>query len=167
MFEFGRWVEKDVADVEAGAMVRTLVDGEKAATKVVFNRRTASAQDFVTMQVVDACGHANELTVTSTHNMLVVEEGKLRIVAAAELQIDQRFVTDSCDSSSGNATTAVIAGMERRQLSHHNELVTAHGTVLANDVLVTTICDIPEYSNYPDAESSIAAWQADHVGVYV
>lgn len=160
--ENGKWLEKDVVDVEPGSSVLTLIDGQEQATKVVSNRRLQGAIDFVTLDVVDSCGFVRSLTVTGAHNMLVQEGGHLRMLPASELQIGSRVATASCDGRLPNATTAVVEGLERQELKHKNELITADGTVLANGVFVTTICDSKEYSHHPDAQSAIAAWRGAH-----
>lgn len=149
-------VQTPVQEIQAGEYVLTKnFDGFEAITKVVHNKRTFGQIKHVSVSVQTSTG-VKELVVTDNHMMLVANgtDHAAKLVRASELKIGE--VVELRESSSRGQIIRVVP----THLDHRNELVTAAGTVLANDILVSTVCS--EYAKSADLNTNLARWQRDH-----
>lgn len=149
-------VQVPVQEIQAGEYVLTKnFDGVEAITKVVHNKRTSGQIKHVNVSVTTSTG-VKELVVTDNH-MMIVANGTDRatmLVQASELKIGD--VVELRESSGRGQIVSLVT----THLDHRNELVTATGTVLANDILVSTVCS--EYATSADLNTNLARWQRDH-----
>jgi len=149
-------VQAPVQEIQAGEYVLTKnFDGVEAITKVVHNKRTSGQIKHVNVSVQTSTG-VKELVVTDNHMMLVANgtDRATMLVQASKLKIGD--VVELRVSSSRGQIISVVP----THLDHRNELVTAAGTVLANDILVSTVCS--EYAKSADLNTALARWQRDH-----
>lgn len=157
--------EVSIQDVNPGTEVLTWIDGEYQLTKVVSNQRSAvTSGHFV--QVMAA---GRRLQVTENHNVMVLRNGVSKMVQASNVLVgDVMWGVAPFHAARSSSVPSYIAEMAVEdikyvQLPHKNELITEEGTVLANDMVVSTICDDASYEKYPDATAALAAWKFDHI----
>jgi len=128
-----------IQDLKPGVELSTFVDGELHLTKVVSNKRvTATSDVFLQFGLAEKVG---PLRVTENHNMLVLREGISKMIQASDVLVGD-----------------VMLGL-RPQATHLSEEA---GTLLANQCMVSSICDEPGYARYADASAALAAWKLDH-----
>jgi hypothetical protein len=149
-------VQAPVQEIQVGDYVLTKnSDGFEAITKVVHNKRTSGRIKHVSVSVQTSTS-VKELVVTDNHMMLVANgtDRATMLVQASDLKIGE--IVELRESSSRGQIISVVP----THLDHRNELVTAAGTVLANDILVSTVCS--EYAKLGDLKTTLARWQRDH-----
>lgn len=153
------WSPRRIQDVSIGAKVMTIdASGVPLLTKAIANRRTFGQVDGCQLGVV-VDDIAKYVTVTNHHVMLVYSDAALepQLVAAENVRVG--------DLISFGGHLVRVSSNTKVELTHRNSLVTAEGTVLANDVLVTTLCE--EYGMevtrpHGGAFAVLRQWQLNH-----
>lgn len=156
---------RKVQDVETGEMVFTMVNGKSEPTEVLWNRRVAGTSDFLTFVVVAASGRSMEISVTDNHNLLVFRDGTTRVVQARDVHLGEVMrgaAARDISKMSHSFENVTIKAIRLAQHGYRNELITRHGTVMANGVHVTTICDDAYYARFADSESALKDWRRAH-----
>lgn len=156
--------EVPIQDVKPGVELLASVDDKPYLTKAVSNRRFTAATDAF-LQFRFASGH---LRVTENHNMLVLRSGVSMIMQASDVLVGDvmlgmppRHVAES-SIVPWHFSKATVEEVQDMQFPYKNQLITEHGTLLANNVVVSTICDEPSYEKYASASEALAAWKRDH-----
>lgn len=144
-----------VQDVKVGELVLTMsLDGKYDTTAVAVNQRHMGSTPYMNMTVKAASGNRS-LLVTADHVM--VANGHLpepTLVKAKDLAVGANVLVQ------GEGHGVVVESYPV-VLDHKNSLVTVAGTVLANGVQVTTICD-DALQGHTDSRSALQAWQSLH-----
>jgi len=173
-----------VQDLTPGQHVLTLSQGHLVPTKVLRNQRSNGTFAFTELIAQQGNCVAN-LTVTDEHNMVRLhgsalssletssdfDEDSWEVSVAHQLKVgdwvpvmfsDGFSFADGC----GGPKLARISEVRHLQLSVKNTLVTESGTVLANGMFTTTICDgdLPVYSS-SNFSTVLQAWHLMHQGL--
>lgn len=181
----GNRIPTHVADVKPGQSVLTLKEGTEVVTEVLSNLRLEGS--FQHVHITGALGNRTEdVTVTSNHMIPRMRSPSFfatqaELVAAGSLQPGDSIMVKRPGASEKPALAQVVR-LERRILSHKNFLVTMSGTVLANNVLASTVCDADEIAgdsatrfakesaNHTKTnvsmEVELGKWQRDHAAVF-
>ena len=115
--------------------------------KVIENRRLEGNFSFVELDVMSQ-NRKFSLAVTEEHNMprirqgssKTVEEQHLEVVLAKELRVGDMLAASTASDESGVAS-GVIFAVRRVDKSVKHVLTTDSGSILANNILSSTICD--------------------------
>mmetsp|Transcript_50245 Transcript_50245/g.82785 ORF Transcript_50245/g.82785 Transcript_50245/m.82785 type:complete len:260 (+) Transcript_50245:70-849(+) len=115
--------------------------------KVIENRRLEGNFSFVELDVMSQ-NRKFSLAVTEEHNMprirkgsaKKVEEQHLEVVLAKELRVGDMLAASTASDESGVAS-GVIFAVRRVDKSVKHVLTTDSGSILANNILSSTICD--------------------------
>lgn len=124
-----------ISEVQAGDYVVTLAsDNTQRITKVVKNLRTAGRVDIFEFTASYANGTpASALKVTPNHGVLILRDNNLLLSLPTNIRPGDVFV-----SSRG---PLVVTNITKSVAEERFTLISTEGTVLASDVLVSTLCD--------------------------
>jgi len=148
MTEGGR---KKVRDVHSGDMVASLEDdGSEVFVPVAFNKQFDEDVSFIEVALED--GRA--FNVTEEHVVPVRRADGLELDHAAHVQVGDRMITSS------GAESAVASVRHIMQASRWT-LGTESGTILVNDILVTSVCD-NAFTKLPVEYSALQSWRTQH-----
>ena len=131
-----------------------LANNEYKFTKVVRNVKSEGIFDYI--QIILESG--KELTVTNEHGVIVLDdESNKRVRKASDLRKGQVLITLE--------GTEVIKSINNLRIKDKYILETLEGTVIANNIYVSTICDdmIDEKIN---ADDLIQQWKSKHENIY-
>jgi len=103
-------------------------------------------------------GTLQELSVTEDHNMMVHREDKVELIPAKKVMPGDRLLVDR----KFGASLGEVLSVQSTMRSHKNKLVTEDGTVFANSIHATTICDGSDFLDFGDVEAALAAWRRMH-----
>lgn len=152
-----------ISDVTAGDEVLTHEDGMDLWTEVRQNMYSPGLVPFLSIEVSsDESVTASEpLVVTPNHVMVVTNtsSGALVLREAGFLQVGDLLPT------AGGASATVTSIKHFESLNGKHTLVTAHGTVVANGVLTTTVCADNLQSNgtgVSDLATVLPEWRETH-----
>lgn len=160
-----------IAALEPEQMVWTLESGERRLTRVVQNIRVQGPFGFVEILASDGRELFN-LTVTAEHNMArlrsagssmdTFDEGLFEMVLARELQIGEQIpVVGPFGKAMARITSSRLL-----QRPFKNVLTTAAGSVLANNVFTSTICDDKDpLHNHSNFSAALIQWRELHAAV--
>lgn len=151
-----------VQDVSIGAKVLTLdATGTLKLTTATANEGIPGRVEGQELRV-DVEDDTRYLTVTSGHVVLVYPAGSKEphLALADRVQVG--------DWMSCNGRFGFVSSNNKVELAHRNALATADGTVLANGLLVSTICE--EYGSgmttpHGGAFAVLQQWQVNHSAV--
>lgn len=166
-----------VQELVPGDHVLTLSHGRFVATKVLHNQR--SRGDFAFTELVAKQGETVfNLTVTDEHNLVWArggQESKMHLgeddweVAMARLLNVGDFVpvmvTNETAGAGARTDLARLTWLRQVQLNVKNTLITELGTMLANGILVTTICDGDLLVDPPKFNATLQKWRSLHRGL--
>ena len=131
-----------------------LANNENKLTKIVRNVKSEGLFDF-TQIILES---NKELTITNEHGIIILDD-KLnkKIIRADNLKEGQKLITLK--------GTEVIKKINNLKLKDKYILETSDGTVIANNIYVSTICDdmIDEKINSDDL---IKRWKNKHEKIY-
>jgi len=157
-----------VQDVLAGQQIMTFSQGKPTMTEVIRNTREEGVYDFVEI-VASTSLEIYSLNVTAEHNtpryvdpLSFGEEGSAEVVLARNLNRGDLIAV-------GRKTESIPARVllvRPFQGNAKNILVTRSGTVVANNMFTTTICDGDEaIFNRSNFSVSLAQWRQLHEAV--
>ena len=131
-----------------------LANNENKLTKVVRNIKSEGIFDYT--KIILKSG--KELSVTNEHGIIVLdEESNKRIIKAKNLKEGQKLITlDGVE---------IIKNISNVRIKDKYILETENGTVIANNIYVSTICDdmIDEKKNSDDL---LNQWKDKHKRIY-
>ena len=131
-----------------------LANNENKLTKVVRNIKSEGIFDYT--KIILKSG--KELSVTNEHGIIVLdEESNKRIIKAKNLKEGQKLITlDGVE---------IIKNISNLRIKDKYILETENGTVIANNIYVSTICDdmIDEKKNSDDL---LNQWKDKHKRIY-
>lgn len=131
-----------------------LANNEHKFTKVVRNVKSEGVFDYI--QIILESG--KELTVTNEHGVIVLDEkSNKRVIKANHLKEGQVLITLEGQE--------IIKRINNLRIKDKYILETLDGTVIANNIYVSTICDdvIDEEIN---ADDLIQQWKNKHKKMY-
>ena len=145
---------KDVSIYQLKKNDLVLANNKNKLTKVVRNVKSEGIFDYT--QITLESG--KELTVTNEHGVIILDhESNKRVIKANNLKEGQKLIT-----LEGPET---IKNINYLKIEDKYILETIDGTVMANNVYVSTICDdmIDEERN---ADDLIKQWKDKHAKLY-
>ena len=145
---------KDVSIYELKKNDLVLANNGNKLTKVVRNLKSEGIFNYT--QIILESG--KELTITNEHGVIVLDEkSNKRVIKAANLRKGQNLIT--LDGPE------MIKNINNLQIKDKYILETEDGTVIANNIYVSTICDdmIDEKINSDDL---LKQWKDKHERIY-
>jgi hypothetical protein len=146
--EDGQIKEVSIYELKVNDLV--LANNENKLTKVVRNIKNEGIFNYT--QIILESG--KELTITNEHGVIVLdEESNKRIMIANNLKEGQKLITME--------GTEVIKKINKLKIKDKYILETEDGTVIANNIYVSTICDdmIDENMN---SDELLKLWKNKH-----
>jgi hypothetical protein len=150
--ENGQINEVSIYDLKKNDLV--LANNNNKLTRVVRNVKSEGIFDYI--QVISESG--KELTITNEHGIIIYDDdSNTRIIKANNLKIGQKLIT--LDGPE------IIKNIKSLKLENKYILETEDGTVIANNIYVSTICDdmIDETINSDDL---LKHWKDKHEKLY-
>ena len=145
---------KDVSIYELKKNDLVLANNGNKLTKVVRNLKSEGIFNYT--QIILESG--KELTITNEHGVIVLdEEINKKVIKAANLREGQKLITLKGPE--------MIKNINNLQIKEKYILETEDGTVIANNIYVSTICDdmIDEKINSDDL---LKQWKDKHERIY-
>ena len=131
-----------------------LANNENKFTKVVRNVKSEGIFDYI--QIILESG--KELTVTNEHGVIVIdEESNRRVIKARNLREGQVVITLEGPE--------IIKRKNNLKIKDKYILETLDGTVIANNIYVSTICD-DMIDEKIKADDLIQHWKNKHENMY-
>jgi hypothetical protein len=149
-----------IEDVVRGDFVLTAEQGQEMWTMVELNVASEGAFQLLNITVGNS---SQSVVVTDNHVMVVVDrDGAMLLRPAADLRIGDLLPL----TSSGPAP---VSRIEPLSSSKKHTLVTSHGTLAVNGVLVSTICadNLPATPGVAEYAPTMAQWRAKHSGMFL
>ena len=145
---------KEVSIYELKENDLVLANNENKFTKVVRNVKSEGIFDYI--QIILESG--KELTVTNEHGVIVIdEESNRRVIKARNLREGQVVITLEGPE--------IIKRINNLKIKDKYILETLDGTVIANNIYVSTICD-DMIDEKIKADDLIQHWKNKHEGLY-
>ena len=145
---------KEVSIYELKENDLVLANNENKFTKVVRNVKSEGIFDYI--QIILESG--KELTVTNEHGVIVIdEESNRRVIKARNLREGQVVITLEGPE--------IIKRINNLKIKDKYILETLDGTVIANNIYVSTICD-DMIDEKIKAEDLIQHWKNKHENMY-
>ena len=145
---------KDVSIYELKENDIVLANNEHKFTKVVRNVKSEGIFDYI--QIILESG--KELTVTNEHGVIVLDEkSNKRVITANNLKEGQMLITLEGPK--------VIKRINNLRIKDKYILETLDGTVIANNIYVSTICD-DMIDEEMKADDLIQQWKNKHEKMY-
>jgi intein/homing endonuclease len=145
---------KEVSIYELKENDIVLANNEHKFTKVVRNIKSEGVFDYI--QIILESG--KELTVTNEHGVIVLDEkSNKRVIKANNLKEGQMLITLE--------GPGVIKRINNLRIKDKYILETLDGTVIANNIYVSTICD-DMIDEEMKADDLIQQWKNKHEKMY-
>ena len=145
---------KEVSIYELKENDLVLANNENKFTKVVRNVKSEGIFDYI--QIILESG--KELTVTNEHGVIVIdEESNRRVIKARNLREGQVVITLEGPE--------IIKRINNLKIKDKYILETLDGTVIANNIYVSTICD-DMIDEKIEADGLIQHWKNKHENMY-
>ena len=145
---------KEVSIYELKENDLVLANNENKFTKVVRNVKSEGIFDYI--QIILESG--KELTVTNEHGVIVIdEESNRRVIKARNLREGQVVITLE--------RPEIIKRINNLKIKDKYILETLDGTVIANNIYVSTICD-DMIDEKIKADDLIQHWKNKHENMY-
>ena len=145
---------KEVSIYELKENDLVLANNENKFTKVVRNVKSEGIFDYI--QIILESG--KELTVTNEHGVIVIdEESNRRVIKARNLREGQVVITLEGPE--------IIKRINNLKIKDKYILETLDGTVIANNIYVSTICD-DMIDEKIKADDLIQHWKNKHENIY-
>ena len=145
---------KEVSIYELKENDLVLANNENKFTKVVRNVKSEGIFDYI--QIILESG--KELTVTNEHGVIVIdEESNRRVIKARNLREGQVVITLEGPE--------IIKRINNLKIKDKYILETLDGTVIANNLYVSTICD-DMIDEKIKADDLIQHWKNKHENMY-
>ena len=131
-----------------------LANNENKFTRVVRNVKSEGVFDYT--QIILESG--KQLTITNEHGVIVLDgESNKRIMMANNLREGQKLITLE--------GVEVIKKVKNLEIKDKYILETEDGTVIANNIYVSTICD-DMIDETMDSDELIKLWKEKHQSLY-
>ena len=133
VLENDKIIEKRISQIKEGDRVLTYNGKKKILTKVTKNMKNIGLFEFYTIKCKDSNSNIKMISITGNHTMVVFGKKKDEIIfeSASHVKIGDQFIT--CDG------LFEVYEINKEMLNDSYELRVEEGTVLANDILVTTL----------------------------
>ncbi len=130
--ENGKELKRLVSDIKVGDLVLTLNGNQKVFSKVLENTKNEGIFEFYEIKIKDEKSNICSITVTGNHTMIIFEkENETKFKFANELAIGDILRT--------NNGLFKIFEIGHKKMNNSYKLKVEEGTVLANNILVSTI----------------------------
>lgn len=161
------FVTVPVESVTMGQDVLTLEEGRATWTTVASNTRWEGNDTFIQIQATHE-RITYSLTVTEGHIMPRATQHRtfesFAVVLASDLRLgDMVSIFDGFVEQ-----IATVVALSTVRYSHRNTLSTTSGTVIANSLLTTTVCDSFAVEwQAPNMSAMLSLWKAEHSALLV
>ena len=132
VLENGKLVKKKISLIKEGEMAQTYNGNSKSLTKVIKITRNKGIFEFYEFKCKDNTSNIKNITVTGNHTMIVFgKQNEIQFKNANQIKIGESFRT----------TDGILEIFEinKRTMKDCFEIRTEDGTILANDILVSTL----------------------------
>jgi hypothetical protein len=142
-----------IAMVKAGDLIQTLNEHTHLPewTKVMSNTFHETPSSFVALQTDDG----SMLSVTEAHVMKVYRDGVIYALPANKVTVSDQIMDHQRQLHQ-------VISVSQSTGSGKYDLITDYGSVLANGLLVSTICEDALTSEHPLWNYTLSAWKAVH-----
>lgn len=138
VLEGSKQCKKLISEIKADDLVLTFNGAEQTFSKVLESKKNEGIFEFYNFKVRDEKLNAKNISVTGNHTMILFKKDKndIKLKYACELKVgDLLRTTDGLFE---------IYEIERKMLYNSYQLSVENGTILANDILVSTIYADPD-----------------------
>ena len=150
--EYGQIKDVPIYELKKNDLV--LANNENKFTRVVKNVKSEGIFDY--KQIILESG--KELTITDEHVVIILDDkSNKRVIRASNLREGQKVIT--LDGPE------VIKKINDLKIKDRYILETMDGTVIANNIYVSTICD-DMVDEGMDADDLLKNWKNNHRGLY-
>ena len=150
--EYGQIKDVPIYELKKNDLI--LANSENKFTKVVKNIKSEGIFDY--KQII--LESSKELTITDEHVVIVLDDSSnKRVIRASNLREGQKVIT--LDGPE------VIKKINDLKIKDRYILETMDGTVIANNIYVSTICD-DMVDEGMDADDLLKDWKNKHEGLY-
>lgn len=153
----GRFVERFIDQIKPKDEVLTMtMDNQLTTTRVVHNiKHSGESFDCFEFQVALSSGGNTSIRVTPNHGLVTVSvTGELVLSLARDIHIGNLLM-----SSLGQAE---VKSGKRVVADEMYTLITVEGTMLASELLVSTMCDEEGFAPGSRLPDVVQVWQAQH-----
>ena len=126
-------MKKQVSDIKTGDRVLTYNGGKKILTKVIRNIEKKGSFEFYEFKCRNK-DSIKSITVTGNHTMIIYSKDNYKIQFKLA---DQTKIGDLFRTTDGMYE---IFEINKKKMNRKYDLKVENGTVLANDILVSTLC---------------------------
>ena len=133
LLEKGKIINKRISDIRKGDLVLTYDGKNKIFSKVTKNLENKGSFEFFTIKCKDKNLNIKMISVTGNHTMIVYQKKKHEIAFryANQIQIGDLFITPD--------GLFEVNEIKKEMMNNSYEMRVENGTVLANDILVSTL----------------------------
>ena len=126
-------IKKQVSDIKSGDRVLTYDEGKKILTKVIRNIENKGSFEFYEFKCRNK-DSIKSITVTGNHTMIIYskDNNKIQFKSANQTKIGDLLRTID--------GMYEIFEINKKRMNRSYELRVENGTVLANDILISTLC---------------------------
>lgn len=126
-------INKKISKIKKGEQVLTFNGKMKQFTKVTKIKKNEGLFEFYTIKCKDSKSNIKSISITGNHTMIVYEEKKneIKLKYADQVKIGDLFMT--------NDGFFEVYEINREKMYGSYEIRVENGTILANDILVSTL----------------------------
>lgn len=158
VYDNGKSIKKSIIDINSGDLVETIKDNKVLYTEVAHNTKVTGSFSFVTIRAQDIYNASNTkyLEITDEHVLAIYHDNMpMTIKKASNVQIGDVLLDN-------NMNKLQVENLHQHTLEEKYVLITKQGTVLANDIYVTTFCDGVITGDDQLLGATIKDWQNQH-----
>jgi len=126
-------INKRISDIHKGDQVLTYDGKNKIISKVTKNFKNIGLFEFFTIKCKDKNSNIKKISITGNHTMILYHKKKheLAFKNASQVEIGDTFITPD--------GLFEVYEIKREMMNNSYEMRVEKGTVLANDILVSTL----------------------------
>ena len=133
LLEKDKIINKRISDIHKGDQVLTYEGKNKIISKVTKNLKNKGLFEFFTIKCKDKNSNIKKISITGNHTMILFQKMKHELVFrfANQMKIGDLLITPD--------GLFEVYEIKREMMNNSYEMRVENGTVLANDILVSTL----------------------------
>ena len=133
LLEKDKIINKRISDIHKGDQVLTYNGKNKIISKVTKNLKNKGLFEFFTIKCKDKNSNIKKISITGNHTMIIYQQKKHKLAFryANQVKIGDLFITPD--------GLFEVYEIKREMMNNSYEMRVENGTVLANDILVSTL----------------------------
>lgn len=152
--------EKNVSEIKIGDKVKTLNKNKIVWTNVVQNKKSEGLFEFINFDARNfETRIATQIQVTPSHGMIILKNDDFILKAAKYLVIGDTFI-------SVNNEKLIVEKISYILIKDKYTPITDEGSVLASNVLISTLCDEEIVEHEQIWEDKINEWKRNHYNLF-